>query len=106
MGVPVLLQHVDTHHVVELVASGDGMGYLLKDHVGDIAEFGDAVSRIAAGGSGDRHHAGRDRAGYALARLCRDSGGQARAHHSARMGIDVRSGAPGPQIRGQSCRRS
>jgi DNA-binding NarL/FixJ family response regulator len=27
------------------------MSYLLKDHVGDIAEFGDAVSRIAAGGS-------------------------------------------------------
>lgn len=50
-GVLVLSQHVDTHHVAELVASGGGMGYLLKDHVGDIAEFGDAVSRIAAGGS-------------------------------------------------------
>ena len=51
IGVLVLSQYVDTHHVMELIASGGGMGYLLKDHVGDIAEFGDAVRRIAAGGS-------------------------------------------------------
>jgi len=51
VGVLVLSQYVDTHHVMELIASGGGMGYLLKDHVGDIAEFGDAVRRIAAGGS-------------------------------------------------------
>ena len=51
VGVLVLSQFVDTHHVMELIASGGGVGYLLKDHVGDIAEFGDAVRRIAAGGS-------------------------------------------------------
>lgn len=51
VGVLVLSQYVDTHHVMELIASGGGVGYLLKDHVGDIAEFGDAVRRIAAGGS-------------------------------------------------------
>jgi DNA-binding NarL/FixJ family response regulator len=51
IGVLVLSQYVDTHHVMELIASGGGVGYLLKDHVGDIAEFGDAVRRIAAGGS-------------------------------------------------------
>jgi DNA-binding NarL/FixJ family response regulator len=51
LGVLVLSQYVDTHHVMELIASGGGVGYLLKDHVGDIAEFGDAVRRIAAGGS-------------------------------------------------------
>ena len=51
VGVLVLSQFVDTHHVMELIASGGGVGYLLKDHVGDIAEFGDAVRRIVAGGS-------------------------------------------------------
>jgi len=51
VGVLVLSQYVDTHHVMELISSGGRIGYLLKDHVGDIAEFGDAVKRIAAGGS-------------------------------------------------------
>ncbi len=51
LGVLVLSQYVDTHHVMELIASGGGVGYLLKDHVGDISEFGDAVRRVAAGGS-------------------------------------------------------
>ena len=51
VGVLVLSQYVDTHHVMELISSGGRIGYLLKDHVGDIAEFGDAVRRIAAGGS-------------------------------------------------------
>lgn len=51
VGVLVLSQYVDTHHVMELIASGGGIGYLLKDHVGDIAEFGDAVRRVSAGGS-------------------------------------------------------
>jgi DNA-binding NarL/FixJ family response regulator len=51
VGVLVLSQYVDTHHVLELIASGGGVGYLLKDHVGDIAEFGAAVRQIAAGGS-------------------------------------------------------
>jgi len=32
----VLSQYVDTHHVMELIASGGGVGYLLKDHVGDM----------------------------------------------------------------------
>ncbi|HXL78798.1 MAG TPA: response regulator transcription factor [Candidatus Eisenbacteria bacterium] len=51
VGVLVLSQYVDTHHVMELISSGGRIGYLLKDHVGDIAEFGDAVRRIAAGGT-------------------------------------------------------
>ncbi len=50
VGVLVLSQYIDTHHVMELISSGGRIGYLLKDHVGDIAEFGDAVRRIAAGG--------------------------------------------------------
>ena len=51
VGVLVLSQYIDTHHVLELISSGRRVGYLLKDHVGDIADFGDAVRRIAAGGS-------------------------------------------------------
>lgn len=51
VGVLVLSQYVDTHHVMELIGGGGGIGYLLKDHVGDISEFGDAVRRIAGGGS-------------------------------------------------------
>ena len=67
VGVLVLSQFVDTHHVMELIASGGGVGYLLKDHVGDIAEFGDAVRRIAAGGFGDRSGSGRRARGTAPA---------------------------------------
>lgn len=51
VGVLVLSQYIDTHHVLELIGTGGRVGYLLKDHVGDIAEFGDAVRRVAAGGS-------------------------------------------------------
>ena len=51
-GLPMLLlsQHIEIEHSVELVASG-GFGYLLKDRVLDVADFLDAVRRIAAGGS-------------------------------------------------------
>lgn len=51
VGVLVLSQYVDTHHVMELISGRGRVGYLLKDHVGDIAEFGDTVRRVAAGGS-------------------------------------------------------
>jgi DNA-binding NarL/FixJ family response regulator len=36
----------------ELLASGEGgVGYLLKDRVGDVGEFVDALSRVGAGGT-------------------------------------------------------
>jgi DNA-binding NarL/FixJ family response regulator len=49
---PILMlsQHVETKHVVELVATG-GFGYLLKDRVLRIADFLDAMHRVADGGS-------------------------------------------------------
>ena len=46
----VLSQHIETRHIVELVAGG-GFGYLLKDRVLDVDDFLDAARRVAAGGS-------------------------------------------------------
>lgn len=50
-GVLVLSQHVETDNAVELVTSGSGFGYLLKDRVLDVDDFLDAIRRIANGGT-------------------------------------------------------
>ena len=53
-GFPVLVlsQYVEQLYARELLASGEGaVGYLLKDRVSDVAEFVDAVRRVAAGGT-------------------------------------------------------
>ena len=47
----VLSQHIETRHVVELVADGGGFGYLLKDRVLDVDDFLDAARRVSEGGS-------------------------------------------------------
>jgi DNA-binding NarL/FixJ family response regulator len=47
----VLSQHVENRHAVELVGSGGGFGYLLKDRVLDVDEFLEAAERVARGGS-------------------------------------------------------
>jgi DNA-binding NarL/FixJ family response regulator len=47
----VLSQHIETRHVVELVADGGGFGYLLKDRVLDVDDFLDAAVRVSRGGS-------------------------------------------------------
>ena len=47
----VLSQHVEGRHAVELVASGGGFGYLLKDRVLDVDEFLEAAERVCRGGS-------------------------------------------------------
>jgi DNA-binding NarL/FixJ family response regulator len=47
----VLSQHIETRHVVDLVASGGGFGYLLKDRVLDVDDFLDAARRVSEGGS-------------------------------------------------------
>ena len=47
----VLSQHVESRHAVDLVGSGGGFGYLLKDRVLDVDEFLEAVQRVSAGGS-------------------------------------------------------
>ena len=52
VGVLLLSQYVETHHAVELLGDARGrVGYLLKDRVSDLAEFTEAVRRVAAGGS-------------------------------------------------------
>ena len=52
VGVLVLSQYVETTFALRLVGEGSGgMGYLLKDRVDDLEDFGDAVRRIARGGS-------------------------------------------------------
>lgn len=47
----VLSQHVEGRHAVELVGSGGGFGYLLKDRVLDVDEFLEAAERVSHGGS-------------------------------------------------------
>jgi DNA-binding NarL/FixJ family response regulator len=51
-GVLVLSQFLEESYAVDLVGdSAAGVGYLLKDRVGDVATFVAAVRRVAAGGS-------------------------------------------------------
>lgn len=52
VGLLILSHDVQTQHVVRLLRdSPEGVGYLLKDRVTNLAEFLDAVERVAAGGS-------------------------------------------------------
>ncbi len=51
-GVLVLSQYVEPGYAMELLSdSAEGVGYLLKDRVADLAEFSAAVRRVAEGGS-------------------------------------------------------
>jgi DNA-binding NarL/FixJ family response regulator len=50
-GILVLSAHADVEHAMELLASGRGIGYLLKSRITDVAEFLDTLERIAKGGS-------------------------------------------------------
>jgi DNA-binding NarL/FixJ family response regulator len=47
----VLSQHIETRHAVELVSSGGGFGYLLKDRVLHVDDFLEAAGRVARGDS-------------------------------------------------------
>jgi len=50
VGVLLPSQHVEERHAAELLEHGaDGVGYLLKDRVTDVARFIDALHQIAAG---------------------------------------------------------
>jgi DNA-binding NarL/FixJ family response regulator len=52
VGVLVLSQYVEERYATELLSDrSQGVGYLLKDRVADLAEFLDALERVAAGGS-------------------------------------------------------
>jgi DNA-binding NarL/FixJ family response regulator len=47
----VLSAHVEVDQAMELLAGGQGLGYLLKSRVTDVTEFIETVERITAGGS-------------------------------------------------------
>jgi DNA-binding NarL/FixJ family response regulator len=48
----VVSQYVEHTYAAELLAAGGGgVGYLLKDRIFDVADFVDAVRRVAAGGT-------------------------------------------------------
>jgi serine/threonine-protein kinase PknK len=50
-GILVLSAHVEVDHAMELLASGRGIGYLLKSRVSDVDEFIETLQRVARGGS-------------------------------------------------------
>jgi DNA-binding NarL/FixJ family response regulator len=51
IGILVLSAHVEVDHAMELVASGQRSGYLLKSRVTNVDEFLETVQRVAEGGS-------------------------------------------------------
>jgi DNA-binding NarL/FixJ family response regulator len=52
VGLLLFSQHIETRWVGDLLDTGAaGVGYLLKDRVADVAEFVDALRRVAAGGT-------------------------------------------------------
>ena len=50
LAIVLLSQHVETRHVLHLVATGS-FGYLLKDRVLRVDDFLDALTRVAGGGT-------------------------------------------------------
>ena len=51
-GVMVFSQYIETRYATRLLkGSASGIGYLLKDRVADVAEFADALERVACGGT-------------------------------------------------------
>jgi DNA-binding NarL/FixJ family response regulator len=75
IGILVLSQYVETAYVSRLMAEGaEGLGYLLKDRVSDVAELADAVRRVGSGGCAVDPHVvsrllGRKRPASGLDRL-------------------------------------
>jgi DNA-binding NarL/FixJ family response regulator len=52
VGVLLLSQFIEAGYALELLQdNAEGVGYLLKDRVGDVGEFTDAVRRVGEGGS-------------------------------------------------------
>jgi DNA-binding NarL/FixJ family response regulator len=51
-GVLVLSQYIETRYAARLLEdNAAGVGYLLKDRVADVADFAEALERVAAGGT-------------------------------------------------------
>ena len=51
VGILVLSAHVEVEQAMELLATGERSGYLLKSRVTDVDEFLETVQRVAEGGS-------------------------------------------------------
>ena len=51
VAIMVLSAHVEVEHAMGLLASGRGVGYLLKSRVTDVGDFLETVDRVARGGS-------------------------------------------------------
>ena len=52
VGILVFSQYVETRYAADLLSMrSGGVGYLLKDRVANVAEFDDAITRVAAGGT-------------------------------------------------------
>jgi DNA-binding NarL/FixJ family response regulator len=51
VGILVLSAYVEVEHAVDLLASGERSGYLLKSRVTDVEDFLETVERIVRGGS-------------------------------------------------------
>jgi DNA-binding NarL/FixJ family response regulator len=52
VGILVFSQYIETRYAAELLAGGaGGIGYLLKDRVADVADFVEALIRVASGGT-------------------------------------------------------
>jgi DNA-binding NarL/FixJ family response regulator len=52
IGVLVLSQHYEEQYALDLIGERpEGVGYLLKERVGDVTTFLESVGRVAAGGS-------------------------------------------------------
>ena len=52
VGVVVLSQYLESGYAMRLLEQGsDGRGYLLKDRVGDLEAFAEAIKRVGEGGS-------------------------------------------------------
>ena len=48
----VLSQYIEERYAIDLIGEcAEGVGYLLKDRVGDLDEFAEAVRRVGEGGS-------------------------------------------------------
>jgi DNA-binding NarL/FixJ family response regulator len=51
IGILVLSAHVEVHRAIDLLAEGQGVGYVLKKRVTEAGEFLETLERIAGGGS-------------------------------------------------------
>ncbi len=51
VGILLLSAYVEVDHAMELLASGDRVGYLLKSRVTNVQEFTETLNRVARGGT-------------------------------------------------------